>query len=214
MPHSEKRTTAIDWAAVHRRVEGSRQATERRAAPTQEEKRKLLRARAKALAQERRRDGAAADSLEIVEFLLAHERYGIESGAVREIYPLRDFTPLPGTPPFVLGVVNVRGEILSVLDLKKFFDLPEKGLTDLNKVLVVETPEMKVGILADKVLGVRPIAATEIQAGLPTLTGIRADYLKGITNDRIVILDAEAVLGDKRILLSEHPSAASSRGAT
>lgn len=54
---------------------------------------------------------------------------------VREIYPLKEFTPIPCTPPFVLGIINVRGQILSVIDIKKFFDLPEKGLPISTRLL-------------------------------------------------------------------------------
>jgi len=70
------------------------------------------------------------------------------------------------------------GQILSVIDIKKFFGLPEKGLTDLNKVIVVRTQQMELGILADAVLGVRAIGLSDLQNSLPTLTGIRAEYLR------------------------------------
>jgi purine-binding chemotaxis protein CheW len=63
---------------------------------------------------------AASARLEVVEFLLAQERYGIATRCVREVLPLVELTPLPGVPPFVLGIANVRGQIVSVLDLKRF----------------------------------------------------------------------------------------------
>src|SRR5439155_25417175 len=125
------------------------------------------------------------------------------SSSVREVYPLKELTPLPCTPPFVLGIINVRGKILSVIDIKKFFDLPEKGLTDLNKVIIVHADEMELGILADALLGVRAIPLEELQPSLPTLTGIRAEYLKGVTKDRLVILDTEKILSDKGIIVHE-----------
>lgn len=89
----------------------------------------------------------------MVEFLLAHEKYGIEPDYLREIFPLKTLTPIPCTPPFVLGVTNLRGEVLSVIDLKKFFELPDKGLTDFTKVIVLESETMAFGILADSVTG-------------------------------------------------------------
>jgi purine-binding chemotaxis protein CheW len=127
----------------------------------------------------------------------------VETSFVREIHPLTDLTPLPCTPAFVLGVVNLRGEIVSLIDVKKFFDLPEKGLTDLNKVIVLQSATMRFGILADAVLGVRRVPAAEIQPSLPTLTGIREQYLKGVTAGRTVILDAEKLLGDEKIVVQE-----------
>jgi purine-binding chemotaxis protein CheW len=169
-----------------------------------EERRKILKARAKALAREPKKEELALkEQLEVVEFLLAYERYGIESRFVREVYPLKDLTPLPGTPPFVLGMINVRGQILSVIDIKRFFDLPEKGLTDLNKVVILHLDGMEFGILADVIVGVRRIPLTDIQTFLPTLVGIREEYLKGVTRERLVILDAEKLLRDKKLIIHE-----------
>lgn len=139
----------------------------------------------------------------MLEFQLAYERYGIESSYVREVYPLKDLTPLPCVAPFVLGIVNVRGQIVSVIDIKKFFDLPEKGLTDLNKVVIIHNDAMAFGILADAILGMRRIALRDVQPSLPTLTGIREQYLRGVTPERVVLLDAGKLLTDKDIVVHE-----------
>lgn len=169
----------------------------------QEQEKKILKARAKELAREAREEKTLERSMEIVEFLLASEKYGVESSYVREIYPLKELTPVPCTPPFVLGIINMRGQILSVIDIKKFFDLPEKGLTDLNKVIVLGADKMEFGILADAILGVNGVSINDIQPGLPTLTGIRGEYLIGITGERVVILDVEKLLKDKKIIVHE-----------
>ena len=159
------------------------------------------------LAQEPVREEAAQEALEVVEFLLAYERYGIESSYVHEVYPLKELTPLPGTPPFILGVINVRGQLLSVIDLKKFFDLPERGLTDLNRVILIHNDHMEFGLLADAILGVRAIPLTDLQPSLPTLTGIREEYLRGVTGERVVILDAEKLLSDRKMIVQEEVEA-------
>ena len=199
-----------DWSEVHRRLETSRSAMQRRLTPSVEERRTILRARARFLAQERKEDKELPQSpLEVVEFLLASEHYGIELTNIREIHALSEFTPVPGTPAFVLGLTNVRGQILSLIDIKKLFDLPERGLTDLNKVIIVRTHQMELGILADAVLGVRTIAPSEFQTSLPTLTGIRAEYLKGITKDPLVILDVEKILSDGKIVVDDGGNGAS-----
>jgi purine-binding chemotaxis protein CheW len=193
----------IDWAELHRRLATSRSAIQRRLTPSVEERRTILRARTRLLAEERKEEEKLPQSqLEVVEFLLASERYGIELTYIHEIHALSEFTPLPGTPSFVLGLTNVRGQILSVIDIKKLFDLPEKGLTDLNKVIVVRTRQMELGILADAVHGVRIIAPSEFQTSLPTLTGIRAEYLKGITKDPLVVLDMDKILSDEKIIVN------------
>ncbi|MBI3110455.1 MAG: purine-binding chemotaxis protein CheW [Ignavibacteriales bacterium] len=204
-PHSEiiDRNRNVDWAKIHRRLEAVRERLSSGWNPSPEKTAEILRARATELAQEPKADVPEEGSLEIAEFLLANERYGIETAFVREVYPLRELTPLPGTPAFVLGIINVRGRILSVLDLKKFFGLPEKGLTDLNKVIVARSPAMEIGILADTILGVKKIRRESIQPPLPTLVGIREQYLRGITSDHGIILDAGKLLSDKNLVVHE-----------
>ena len=197
------RKTAIDWREVERRLEAARAAVERVWAPDPEETKRILKARAEVLARPPGQAEAAGERIEIVEFVLAYENYAVETRYVREVHPLENLTPLPCTPAFVLGIVNLRGEILSVIDLKKFFELPEKGLTDLNKVIVLEAENMLFGILADAVLGVRRVSVAEIQPSLPTLTGVREAYLKGVTAVRTVILDADKLLADERIVVRE-----------
>jgi|SRR5882724_1218904 len=197
------------WANLHRRLEESHSALQRRLNPSLEEKQNVLRARARVLAAGGKREAESPDLfLEVVEFVLGPEHYGIESRRIREIHALSDFTPLPCTPAFVLGLVNVRGRILSIINIKRLFDLPEKGLTDLNKVIVVHAGPMELGILADVILGLRSISAKEMHPGLPTLTGIRAEYLKGITKESLVVLDVEKILSDEKILVNELVSTA------
>lgn len=168
-----------------------------------EEKRTVLRSRAKRLAQELEKRGADTDCLEVLEFLLAQETYAIETRFIREVYPMTELTPLPCTPAFVFGLINVRGQILTVMDMKKFFDLPEKGITNLNKVVVVRKETLELGILADEIIGIRNIPVNELQPPLSTMTGIYADYLKGITGERLTVLDMERFLTDRRLIVNE-----------
>lgn len=203
----KKKSAPIDWHEVKQRLEVARVAIERAWAPSPEETRRILQTRARALGRAPEPMETAGERIEVVEFLLAQERYAIESRYVRDVYPLEHLTPLPCTPAFVLGIVNLRGEIVSVIDIKKFFELPEKGLTDLNKVIVLESGAMRFGILADVIFGVHHISTNDIQPSLPTLTDIRADYLKGVTPQRTVVLDAEALLADQNIIVQEQVSA-------
>jgi purine-binding chemotaxis protein CheW len=163
---------------------------------------RILRARAQALAQAPR-PAPAGPMLELLEFRLASERYALESRYVQEVHPLRELTPLPCTPPFILGIVNVRGRILPVVDLKKFFDLPERGLTDLHRIILVRGHGLELGLLADVIVGVRSVAADSLQPSLPTLTGIRADYLKGVGEERLVVLDLDRLLSDPKIIVHD-----------
>lgn len=162
----------------------------------------ILETRAKKLAQ-KIKIPVHVPSLDIIEFRLDEERYGLECKYVREVYPLKNLTPIPGTPQFVRGIISVRGEIVSVIDLKKFFELPEKGLTDLTRVIILKNNEMQFGILSEEVMGTLSVPVNEIQPPLPTLTGIRADYLKGIAKNRLVVLDANKLLSDKQIVVHQ-----------
>jgi purine-binding chemotaxis protein CheW len=202
----KKKQAAVDWREVERRLEAARARIARVWAPDPEETKRILRERAQSLAREPGNAEAGDEHIEVIEFVLAFENYAIETRYVREVEPLDNLTPLPCTPAFVLGIVNIRGEILSVIDLRKFFELPETGLTDLNKVIVLESENMLFGILADAVAGVRRIPVADIQPSLPTLTGIREAYLKGVTPGRTVILDAEKLLTDESIVVQERVS--------
>ena len=193
----------IDWSQVHQQVEETRQTLANGAVSTQLESRAILKARAQALAREPQQAAAAQDCLELVEFRLATETYGLKSKYVREIYPLKEFTSLPGVPPFVLGIVYMRGQILSVLDLKKFFDLPEKGLGQLNKLIILHSQQMEFGVLADDIVGTRSIPLETIQAAPLTVSGIGAEYLRGVTSGRVIILNALKILEDEKIVVHQ-----------
>ena len=170
-----------------------------------DQKQRILKARAQALAREPAPKVTEA-VVEIVEFSLATERYGIETGAVREVFPFKELTPVPCTPSFFVGIVNVRGRMIAVVDLKKFFDLPASGLHDLHQVIILHSAEMNLGILADDVAGVRSVPVSQLQASLPTLGGIGQHYLRGVTGERLVILDAARILADPRIIVQEEVS--------
>ena len=140
--------------------------------------------------------------LELLEFRLASERYAVEMRFVTEVQPLRDLTPLPGTPPFVRGIANLRGRILPVYDLKKFFALPEQGITDLHRIIVVGGADFELGLLADVITGVRGLARAALSP-LPVLSPVAAEYLKGVTAESLVVLDLERLLSDPRIVVND-----------
>lgn len=165
------------------------------------ENKNILRKRAEALACqiEEKKD---EEQIEVVEFSLSTEKYAIESVWVSEVHPLKELTIVPCTPPFVLGIINVHGRIVSVIDLKKFFGLVEKGLSSLNRVVIISNAKMEVGILADAVLGAISIPRTQIQPVLSSLSGIKAEYLMGVTPE-LVVLDAGKILSDSKIVVHE-----------
>lgn len=168
-------------------------------------KREILHERAVALAREDKDAAAVGETIEVVEFLLAYEVYAVETRFVREVRVLKDLTPLPCAPPFVAGIINVRSQILPVIDIKRFFDLPERGIADLHHVLILRSDSTELALLADLVRGVRTVPLEHVQTSLPTLTGVRAEYLRGITAEGLVILDVEKVLSSEQIVVYNEP---------
>jgi len=203
MSNDDVNSKGIDWDQVHRRMDDSKAAIEQGFSVSPEEKIRVFKQRARLLSQEAERVEEEENQLEVVEFVLAYENYAIESEYISEVYPLNEFTPIPCTPDFVLGIINVRGKIISIIDLKRFFDLPEKGIADFNKVIIINSELREFGIVADSITGVRSIPISEIQPSLPTLTGVREEYLKGVLEDRMVVLDAVKILSDRNIIVHE-----------
>ena len=121
--------SGIDWAALLKRQEAAHASLAlNRALSAQEEE-----ARLKARAAELSRRPARTEPetvLNCLEFRLSGESYALEMSYVAETLPLTDFTPLFCTPPFVLGITNLRGRIVSIVDLRRFFELPAPGLSD------------------------------------------------------------------------------------
>lgn len=134
--------------------------------------------------------------IEVLCFNLSDEVYAIETEHIASVLPLPQFTPLPNTPPFVLGIVNVRGHIVSVLDLRVFFELPISGLSDKNFLAILQGPEMEFGLLIDRVQGIARIKRDSLQSGLANLSGVRASYLLGVTTEQWTVLDGARLLAD------------------
>lgn len=166
-------------------------------------KARVLHDRAVSLAHKTDKPEEAWILTDIVEFTLAGETYAVESAFVREVQPLRGLTPVPCTPPFITGIVNIRGQIVTVIDLKKFFDLPARGITDLDKLIILRSGGMEIGILADTIAGVRSIPLGAMETSSPAMAGFHARYLKGIGGDRTALVDVEKLLSDERIVVRE-----------
>lgn len=163
---------------------------------------RILRERARRMAQ-RQDGGGSVATVELIEFRLATERYAFVAADVDDVQPLRELTPLPCTPPFLRGLVNLRGRLVAVVDLKRFFGLPEQGITDLHRILLLRNGTLEVGILADAVESVVAVPVDALVAPPPTWSGIRAEAIRGITGDGLVVLDAGAILGDPSLLIEE-----------
>ena len=165
-------------------------------------KNEILKKRARILASEYDDQRANKDKFEVVEFLLAFELYGVKSSYVQEVYSLKDFAPLPGTPPFLLGITNIRSRIVSILDIKKLFNLPHKGITDLNRIIIIEQGDKEFGILADRIMGIRVMGNNDFKANHMLSSDSLKSYIHGVTEDKLILLDVEKIFNDKRLVIN------------
>ncbi len=195
-------THSIDWDAIHHRLATAGAALAEGREHSPEETHRILAARARAAARPVA-EPDVSERLEILAFSLAGETYGIESCFVREVCQLRDLTALPCTPPFVAGVMNLRSQILAVVNLRVFFDLPARGLTELNRVIVLSDGTNELGLLADTIDGLGSLKVADLQAGLSTLTGIRGRFLKGVTGTMFAVLDGARLLEDEILKIND-----------
>ncbi|MBU5614074.1 chemotaxis protein CheW [Geomonas azotofigens] len=196
-----QKTSSIDWADLLKRQEAAFAAAQ---APSRdpERERALLEERARLLS---RKPGGKPGSagIDCLEFLLSGERYAIELSYIAATLPLTDFTPLFCAPPFVLGITNLRGRIISIVDLRRFFELPALGLADLNRVIVVGDEGMEFGVLADRVVGTMSLTADELLPIPDTFTGPREEFVAGVTAERMALLDMGRILADPRMVVHE-----------
>jgi purine-binding chemotaxis protein CheW len=174
--------------------------------PTDAATRRILEDRARALAgalvaEER------ADTVELVVLTVGSERYGVDADRVREIRSLAELTPVPGTPPFWVGVVNVRGTLYPVLDLHRYLDLPGADSGDqTRKVVLVSAAGLAVGLMVEEASGVRPVAADAVGPPLGGASEALTATVRGVTDDLLTILDVEALLADPRLVVREVPT--------
>jgi purine-binding chemotaxis protein CheW len=164
---------------------------------------RVLKERAKVLQKTKQENQATGEQFDGLEFLLSGERYALDSSYVNEVSRIKNLTTLPCTPPFVLGIIYNRGQIISVIDIKKFFNLPSKGITNLNRVIVVKYNEIEVGILADEIIGNTTVSLQLLQKELPALNKIAEDYIIGLSKERLIVLDIKEILLDERIIINE-----------
>ena len=161
----------------------------------------ILEERAHKLALAEAEDLMDSSTLHILEFHLADEVYGFELSSVHKVCALHHLTPVPCTPAFVAGVINLHGRIVSVIDLGAFFTLPKTDIMNVAQVIVLQWGTMELGVLADEVQGIYPLSVRDLQGTLPVFSDRRVDYVKGIAENRMVVLDAGKILSDPSLIV-------------
>lgn len=166
-------------------------------------KRTILKQRADLLKIKVEKEEITGNQLEVLEFLLSSEKYFIDSNFITEVIPLKELTPLPCTPEFLLGIINVSGKILAVLNIKKFLNLHEQGITNLNRVILLRFQDIELGILADEIIGSSYIFMNRMQLNIPTIKGIQNQYISGITKDRKILLNIKKIITSETIIIND-----------
>lgn len=134
---------------------------------------------------------------QLVVFRLANEFYGVEISAVNTIIRMQEITEIPQTPRFVEGVINLRGSIIPVIDLRKRFNLPIGEITKASRIVVVESGGQMIGMVVDAVAETLRLSASDIEPPSPVIASIDAEYLRGVgkqENRLVILLDLDRVL--------------------
>ncbi len=199
----ETKTTNVkmDWDQVRKRLAGLQEQVAAEKTLPSDRLKSILEARARALMEST--EVQTGESMPLVIFSLSGEKYGIATEFVHEVQPLRDVTPVPCAPDFVVGVINIRGSIYSVIDIRSFFGVQKQEITDTTKVILVRAADLEVGILADDVQGADSVLLSEVRPGLAAQTVAKEEFIQGVTKDMLIILNLEAILHDERIVVRE-----------
>lgn len=198
-----KKGAPIDWQAVHERMARAQAETRSALALPPERAAAVMDERARLLARSPADAKPSGEVLELLTFALGRERYAIETRFVREVTRLLDFTPVPGAPEFVLGITNLRGEVLAIIDLRKFFGATEKGLTDLSRLVVLGTAATEFGVLADAVHAIDRLSAAEVLDAPESIAGIGREYLRGVTRRALIVIEGDVLLDDARFVVTQ-----------
>lgn len=157
---------------------------------------------------------------QLVVFELDREFYGVDIGAVNTIIRMQDVTQIPRTPDFVEGVINLRGSIIPVIDLRKRFGMPIGEITKASRIVVVEASGQLIGMIVDAVVETLRLPMDAIEPPSPVVTSTVCDYIRGVgkqENRLVILLDIEKVLtakemetlgGDKRSKRDTQPAKA------
>ena len=146
-----------------------------------------------------RKDPTNDEVLQWVTFQLEEETYGINVMQVREVLRYSEIAPVPGAPDYVLGIINLRGNVVTVIDTRSRFGLMQGEITDNTRIIVIESERQVIGILVDSVAEVVYLRSSEIDTTPSVGTGGSAKFIQGVSNREGKLL----ILVDLNKLLSE-----------
>lgn len=164
-----------------------------------------------------KKDGEAVQELQLVAFCLQGEEFAVDIQKVREVLKITQITPLPQSPEFIEGVINLRGEVLPVVDLRKRFRLAGSVEAGKARIIIVEIEEGLVGLIVDSVTEVLHLTAAAVEPAPRRLGAGKAEFIQGVgkLGDRLlIILNLEKILSGEeqlgleqlRLAGAEHPT--------
>ncbi len=135
--------------------------------------------------------------LQWATFRLGPELYGIDVMQVREVLRYTEITPVPGAPNFVLGIINLRGNVVTVLDTRERFGMPGYEVTDSTRIVIIEAVGQVVGLLVDSVAEVVYLRQSEIETTPNVGNDETAKFIQGVCNtknDLLILVELEALI--------------------
>jgi purine-binding chemotaxis protein CheW len=149
-----------------------------------------------------------SEELKVIVFALGDEEYGVEVDKVRTIERLQPLTRVPKTPAFIKGVINLRGVVTPIIDLRGRFQLQETEHTENSRIIIVAVNDIEVGMIVDAASDVIDVNTADIEDPPEVVGGIRAKYLRGVAkvgeHRLLVMLNLEEVLNKSEIIQLQH----------
>lgn len=144
-----------------------------------------------------------SDAEAYLQVRVGREDFALPVAFVEETGRISTLAPLPGMPSHMIGLTTIRGQVLPVIDIRVFFDLPRHDLTDLPLVAVLDGPLGRIAIIIDDVVAMLDVASADVLAPISSHTGIRYDYQMGVTATRCIILNLDRILSDPRLIIDQ-----------
>lgn len=138
--------------------------------------------------------------IQLVTFRLAGESYGINVMHVQEVLRVTEIAPVPGAPPYVLGIINLRGNVVTVIDTRSRFGLPGSETDDSSRIVIIEAEQQVVGILVDSVAEVVELQQSEIHSAPNVGNDETSHYIQGVANreeDLLIVVDLNKLLTEE-----------------
>jgi len=140
----------------------------------------------------------SSSEIQLVVFKLGREEYAVSILQVQEIKRITEITRVPHTPEYIKGVINLRGSVLPVIDLKKRLNLPQQVSTEDARIIIVKVNEISVGMMVDAVSEVMTINEKNIDSPDVVAGSVSANYLSGVgklDNRLLILLNLETIIG-------------------